>query len=65
MIKQNKTLNNLFKLLNYVVLFCFGRMDGPAGNTKKQLPKRAQNPPKKMSFYEPDPGSPRGCSDGN
>ncbi|XP_071319826.1 uncharacterized protein [Trachinotus anak] len=40
------------------------RMDGPAGNTKKEMPKRARNPPKKMGFYEPDPGSPRDDSDG-
>lgn len=40
-------------------------MDGPAGNTKKEMPKRARNPPKKMGFYEPDPGSPRDDSDGN
>ena len=40
-------------------------MDGPAGNTKKEMPKRPRNPPKKMCFYEPDPGSPKDDSDGN
>ena len=39
-------------------------MDGPAGNTKKEMPKRPRNPPK-MCFYEPDPGSPKDDSDGN
>ena len=39
-------------------------MDGAAGNTKKEMPKRARNPPRKMGFYETDPGSPRDDSDG-
>ncbi|XP_075325303.1 uncharacterized protein LOC142383508 [Odontesthes bonariensis] len=39
-------------------------MDGPAGNAKKEMPKRARNPPKKMCFYEADPGSPKDDSDG-
>ncbi|XP_078024340.1 uncharacterized protein LOC117263078 isoform X2 [Epinephelus lanceolatus] len=39
-------------------------MDDPAGNTKKEMPKRARNPPKKIRCYEPDPGSPRDDPDG-
>lgn len=45
-------------------------MDGPAGNAKKEMPKkempkRARNLPKMMCFYEPDPGSPKDDSHGN
>ncbi|XP_060759956.1 uncharacterized protein LOC132870343 isoform X2 [Neoarius graeffei] len=45
------------------------RMDGPAGNAKKEMPKkempkRVRYPPKKLRFYEPDPGSPKDDSDG-
>ncbi|XP_076607191.1 uncharacterized protein LOC143333136 [Chaetodon auriga] len=40
------------------------RMKGPTGTNKKEMPKRARNPPKKMSVYEPDPGSPRDDRDG-
>ncbi|XP_029962612.1 RNA-binding protein 33-like [Salarias fasciatus] len=39
-------------------------MDGLAGNTIKEMPKRARKPPKKMGFYELDPSSPKEDSDG-
>lgn len=52
-------------LNNMLYFYVFNRMDGPARNTKKEIPKRARNPPKKMDFYEPDPGIPRDDSDGN
>ena len=32
---------------------------------KKDMPKRARIPPKKMRLYEPDPGSPKDDQDGN
>ncbi|KAA0719619.1 hypothetical protein E1301_Tti021798 [Triplophysa tibetana] len=38
------------------------RMSAEGTNTK--LPRRARNPPKKMSLYEPDPSSPRDNQDG-
>ncbi|KAM9444496.1 uncharacterized protein Hap1MRO34_025511 [Clarias gariepinus] len=34
-------------------------MESPAESVKKELPKRERNPPKKIKFYEPDPGSPK------
>lgn len=36
-----------------------------AEGTNTKLPRRARNPPKKMSLYEPDPSSPRDNQDGN
>ncbi|KAF7646728.1 hypothetical protein LDENG_00183530 [Lucifuga dentata] len=40
------------------------RMEYPAGNSNKELLKRARNPPKRIIFYEPDPGSPKDDQDG-